>query len=173
MSRKAFTVGDRVIVAPDFARAAHRGVVYQVTRTLPVNVIVEPVAGGRPMRINPTYLLPAPDDDATPATAPAGSVAVGVPYVPQPQPLEQGTVVTVAGPGWAQPPEQLYVVLRHRRRPGLHRQARRRQRPLLARRAPHPDHRHRPGPHHARPRRRARRLIRSAPLRPAAPPRTT
>jgi len=116
MTRKPFTVGDRVIVAPDFARPAHRGLVYRVTRTLPVNVVVEPVAGGRPMRINPTYLLPAPDEATTPATSPAGSVAVGVPYLPQPQPLEQGTVVTVAGPGpgpgWTQPPEQLYVVLR-------------------------------------------------------------
>ncbi len=107
MSRKPFTMGDRVIVAPDFARPAHRGVVYRVTRALPVNVVVEPVAGGRPMRINPTYLLPAPE-----ATTPADSVAIGVPYAPQPQPLEQGTVVTVAGPGWKQPPEQLYVVLR-------------------------------------------------------------
>jgi hypothetical protein len=107
MSHKPFTVGDRVIISPDFARPAHRGVVYRITRTLPVNVVVEPVAGGRPMRINPAYLLPAPDE-----AIPAGSVAVGVPYVPQPQPLDQGTVVTVVGPRWTQPPEQLYVVLR-------------------------------------------------------------
>jgi len=32
--------------------------------------------------------------------------------VSQPLPLDQGTVVTVAGPGWKQPPEHLYVVLR-------------------------------------------------------------
>src|SRR6266511_4818996 len=112
MSRKPFTVGDRVVVAADFARPAHRGVVYRVTRTLPVNVVVEPVDGGRPMRINPTYLQPAPDEATAPPGIPAAIAAVGVPYVPQPLPLAQGTVVTVAGPGWKQPPDRLYVVLR-------------------------------------------------------------
>ena len=79
MSRKPFTMGDRVIVAPDFARPAHRGVVYRVTRALPVNVVVEPVAGGRPMRINPptSYQppttpphLPPPPPAASPSACP-------------------------------------------------------------------------------------------------------
>jgi hypothetical protein len=108
MSHQRFTVGDRVVVAPDYARPAHRGTVYQVTRELPVNVVVEPVGGGRAMRINPAYLLPAPDT----ATTATGSTAVAVPYEPQPLPLQQGTVVTVAGPRWTQPPDTLYVVLR-------------------------------------------------------------
>jgi hypothetical protein len=113
MSEHRFSVDDRVVVAPEFARPAHRGVVYRVTRLLPVNVVVEPERGGRAMRINPTYLQPAPDQPASDATAPSTGIgAVGVPYVPQPLPLDQGTVVTVAGPGWKQPPEQLYVVLR-------------------------------------------------------------
>lgn len=105
-SQHRFAVGDRVVVAPEFARPAHQGVVCRVSRILTVNVVVDPVGGGRPMRINPAYLRPAPDDDA-----PAGS-AVGVSYQAPPPPLEQGTVVTVAGPGWKQPPGQLYVVLR-------------------------------------------------------------
>ncbi len=102
MSQTRFCQGDRVIVAPEAARPANRGVVYRVTRTLKVNVVVEPVDGGRPMRIHPDYLLPAPDD----TTATAG---VAVPYL---APLDPGAVVTVAGPGWKQPAGQLYVVLR-------------------------------------------------------------
>ena len=108
MREHRFSVDDRVVVAPEFAGPAHRGVVYRVTRLLPVNVVVEPEGGGPAMRINPTYLQPATD-----ATARSTGIgAVGVPYVPQPLPLYQGTVVAVAGPGWKQPPDQLYVVLR-------------------------------------------------------------
>src|SRR5438874_5286285 len=106
MNQTRFCQGDRVIIAPEAARPANRGVVYRVTRTLKVNVVVEPVDGGRPMRIHPDYLLPAPDD--TTATA-AATASVAVPYL---APLDPGTVVTVAGPGWKQPAGQLYVVLR-------------------------------------------------------------
>lgn len=104
MNQPRLRIGDRVVVDAEVARAADRGVIYQVTKTLKVNVIVEPEGGGRPMRINPIYLLPAPQ---TPTTA---IDAAGRPYQP---PLDQGTVVTVAGPGWTQPPDQLYVVLRN------------------------------------------------------------
>jgi hypothetical protein len=106
MSEHRFRVGDRVVVAPDVARAAHRGVVYRVTRLLPVNIVAEPVDGGRPIRVNPMHLRPAPDGDSAP---PATAAVAGVPYE---APLDQGTLVTVAGPGWKQPPGELYVVLR-------------------------------------------------------------
>jgi hypothetical protein len=109
MSEHRFCVGDRVVVAPHVARAAHHGVVYRITRILNVNVVAEPLGAGRPIRINPGYLLPAPDTGTDTGTEPATTTAVGVPYLP---PLEQGTLVTVAGPGWKQPPAQLYVVLR-------------------------------------------------------------
>src|SRR5205823_3478649 len=79
MSQTRFCQGDRVIVAPEAARPANRGVVYRVTRILKVNVVVEPVDGGRPVRIHPDYLLPAPDDTTTAASV-AGTASVAVPY---------------------------------------------------------------------------------------------
>ncbi len=110
-SEHSYTIGDRVIVDPAVARASHHGVVYRVTRLLPVNVVVEPEGGGRTMKINPRYLRAAPesgDNTSTDATAAQASVEL----VPYETPLDQGTLVTVAGPGWKQPPGELYVVLR-------------------------------------------------------------
>jgi hypothetical protein len=109
-SENTYAIGDRVIVDPAVASGRHLGVVYRVTRLLPVNVVVEPEGGGRTMKINPAYLQPAPDTDitSTGATAPVASVEV----VPYETALEQGSLVTVAGPGWKQPPGELYVVLR-------------------------------------------------------------
>jgi len=96
-------------------------VVYRVTRTLKVNVVVEPVDGGRAMRIHPDYLLPAPDDTTAAATV-AATASVAVPYL---APLDPGTVVTVAGPGWKQPAGQaVRRPARQRRRPAVHRQTR-------------------------------------------------
>jgi hypothetical protein len=106
-----YRVGDTVIVDPAVATARHLGVIYRVTRLLPVNVVVEPVGGGRPMKINPGYLRPAPETDSTTAHSGSGggTATVGVPYE---APLDQGTLVTVAGPGWREPPGELHVVLR-------------------------------------------------------------
>jgi hypothetical protein len=101
-----FAEGDRVVFAPESARPADRGVVYTVTKALPVNLIVQPVGGGRPVKANRSMFLPAP-----PNGTPRNPASVELTSAPQP-PLSQGTVVTVAGPSWKQPPEQLYVVLR-------------------------------------------------------------
>ncbi|WP_019901951.1 hypothetical protein [Salinispora arenicola] len=109
-SAHSYAIGDRVIVDPAIASARHRGVIYRVTRLLPVNVVVEPDGGGRTMRINPSYLRPAPDANNTNTGATAA--VTGVERVPYETPLDQGTLVTVAGPGWKQPAGELYVVLR-------------------------------------------------------------
>jgi hypothetical protein len=109
-SEQAYAIGDRVIVDPAVASARHLGITYRVTRLLPVNVVVEPEGGGRTMRINPSYLQPAPDTDST--STGASAVVASVELVPYETPLEQGALVTVAGPGWKQPPGELYVVLR-------------------------------------------------------------
>lgn len=109
-SEPTYAIGDPVIVDPAVASTRHLGVVYRVTRLLPVNVVVEPVDGGRTMKINPRYLQPAPDAGST-GTGTAAAVA-NVELVPYESPLEQGALVTIAGPGWKQPPGELYVVLR-------------------------------------------------------------
>ncbi|GAA5200692.1 hypothetical protein GCM10023322_79080 [Rugosimonospora acidiphila] len=106
-STHTYAIGDRVIIDPAVARPRHLGIVYRVTRLLPVNVIIEPAAGGRPVRVNPGDLRPAPDTDSTTTTV--TPAAVTMPYTP---PLHQGTLVTVSGGGWKQPPGELYVVLR-------------------------------------------------------------
>lgn len=56
-----FNLEDRVIVDPGLQRYQDRGVVFLVKRILKVNVVIEPENGGRQMRINPAYLLPAPE----------------------------------------------------------------------------------------------------------------
>lgn len=103
---RRFARDDRVIVGPDVARAQDRGVVYVVTRVLTVNVVITPEGGGRSVRVNPMYLLPAPE----PGTAPAGPATV-VAYEP---PLSWGAVVRVdrAPAGrWRHPAQDLYVVI--------------------------------------------------------------
>ncbi len=109
-SERTYAIGDRVIVDPAVATARHRGVVYRVTRLLPVNVVVEPEGGGRGMRIKPEYLQPAPDTNSS--TTGGGAAVASVELVPYETPLDQGALVTVAGPGWKRPVGELYVVLR-------------------------------------------------------------
>lgn len=101
-SPHTYSIGDRVTIDPAVARASTLGVAYRVTRLLPVNVVVEPVDGGRPVKVNPTYLRPAPTADTT----------GGEWTMTHEAPLHPGTLVTVAGAGWKQPPGELYVVLR-------------------------------------------------------------
>ena len=104
MDKPTFAVGDLVKVADLYARPTDRGVVYRVTDILTVNLVAEPVGGGRRVKAKPDIFLPAP-----PAAAP--TTAVGVGYQP---PLSPGQLVTVAGPGWRRPPGEFYVVLRQR-----------------------------------------------------------
>jgi hypothetical protein len=108
-SPHTYAIGDRVTIDPTVARASTLGVTYRITRLLPVNVVVEPVSGGRPMKINPAHLRPAPTADST---AKAGGATTSAVTMLHQAPLHQGTLVTVAGPGWKQPPGELYVVLR-------------------------------------------------------------
>ncbi|MFB9238176.1 hypothetical protein ACFFWC_21910 [Plantactinospora siamensis] len=107
-----YTVGDRVIIDPAVARASNRDVIYRVTRLLPVNVVVEPVNGGRPVKVNPTYLRPAPAADTTTSGGTTSASTGGEWTMIHEAPLHPGTLVTVAGAGWKQPPGELYVVLR-------------------------------------------------------------
>lgn len=102
----AFAIGDLVIIDPQVATPAYLGKVYRVTRLLKVNVVIEPVGGGRGVRVKPDLLQPAPTDTAQ--TTPTSAAEV----VPYQAPLDAGAVVTVAGPRWTQPADQLYVVLR-------------------------------------------------------------
>ncbi|MFJ2081289.1 hypothetical protein ACIOBK_01965 [Micromonospora chokoriensis] len=106
-SPHTYSIGDRVTIDPAVAGASTRGVAYRVIRLLPVNVVVEPVDGGRPVKVNPTYLRPASSAEATTGSS-AGSEWTMVHEAP----LHPGTLVTVAGAGWKQPPGELYVVLR-------------------------------------------------------------
>ena len=103
MDQPTFRVGDLVMVAEIYARPHDRGVIYRVTRVLTVNIVAEPVTGGRPVKGKPELFVPAPADAATTAAV------TEIPYEP---PLNSGQIVTVAGPGWRQPPANLYVVLR-------------------------------------------------------------
>ncbi len=106
MSTHPYAVGDRVIINPEIARASELGVVWSITQHLKVNDVIERVDGaGRPMRINPLDLCPAPAE-----TAPSPAVKAEV--IPYQAPLYPGTVVTIAGPRWMKPADTLYMVLR-------------------------------------------------------------
>ena len=101
-----YAIDDRVVVDPTVARRKDVGVIYVVKEILPVNVVLEPERGGRRMRINPAYLLPAPATGAAPATT--------AEVVPFESLLQWGTVVRVdrAPAGrWKEPVEQLLVVV--------------------------------------------------------------
>lgn len=93
-------IGDLVILSELYARPKDRGVVYRVQDVLKVNIVVEPVNGGRKVRGRPELF----------EAAPSGTEArvVGIPYV---APLDCGQVVTIAGTTWRQPADQLWVVL--------------------------------------------------------------
>lgn len=95
-----YKIGDLVKVRDEFARQMHRGQVYRVTKTLKVNILVEPIGGGRSMRGNPELFEPAPESTA--------AAVERTPFLPL---LSPGEVVTVAGPGWKQPADRYYVVI--------------------------------------------------------------
>jgi hypothetical protein len=94
-------IGDLVVLDELYATSVTRGVVYRVSDILKVNIVVQPVSGGRGLRGKPYQFQAAPKDAAT--------AAIGVPYVP---PVWPGEVVTIAGPGWKQPSEVLWVVIK-------------------------------------------------------------
>lgn len=111
MSTHRFAVGDLVVVTPLHERPSDRGVVYRVKNILKVNIDVVPVRGGRGLRAHPDLFLPAPAD-AVAALGEAGKATAEVETVPLLPTLWQATVVTIAGPGWSHPKDQLWVVLR-------------------------------------------------------------
>ena len=86
-----FAVNDKVIVNDDRFPGVWT-VTKAPTRANEVNYTLTPADGGRGLKIRGQYLLPF-NGEEIPATGP-----IGIPYQP---PLVTGTVVTVAGPGWA------------------------------------------------------------------------
>ncbi|MEU7802664.1 hypothetical protein AB0B10_25730 [Micromonospora arborensis] len=104
VTKRPFDLEDRVIVDPGLQRAQDRGVVYIVKEILQVNVAIEPEGGGRRQRINPAYLLPAPE---------RSSDAAGATVIPFEPLLWQGTVVRAdrAPAGVKIPADRLFVVM--------------------------------------------------------------
>jgi hypothetical protein len=100
-----FNIDDQVMINDQVARPSVRGVIYRVVDHLKVNLVLEPVGGGRRVRVKPEYLVPAPTGTATAARVET------IPYQP---PLHPGQLVTVTGVGWKEPAGQLYVVLREK-----------------------------------------------------------
>ncbi|WP_328384250.1 hypothetical protein OHQ88_34035 (plasmid) [Micromonospora zamorensis] len=99
----SFNRNDLVVIQPDYARVIDRGVIYKVVRLLPVNIEIMPVGGGKAWRVAPHQIQPAPTG--------AQAIVDTIPYQP---PLHSGQVVTVAGPGWKEPAEKLWVVLKEK-----------------------------------------------------------
>lgn len=92
---RTFQVGDRVTI--DHPR--ERGRIFTVTRKLPKNYLVSPVAGGRDVRVSPELLQPAAEGDA------GAAGPIGVPFEPIVI-LDAGQTVTLRGkPG-------IFVVLK-------------------------------------------------------------
>jgi hypothetical protein len=102
---RIFNIDDRVMIDDQVARPSARGVIYRVVDHLRVDLVLEPVGGGRRVRVKPAYLVPAPTGTATAARVET------IPYQP---PLNPGQIVTVTGVGWKQPAGQLYVVLKEK-----------------------------------------------------------
>jgi hypothetical protein len=103
MPQHTFATGDLVILDPTWVQPRRPQLVYRVTKLAPVNLTATPVGtAGRPIKGDKDMFLPAPPDLAAAALAAEATA---------PAPFWPGTVVTVTGPRWSQPPEQLYVVL--------------------------------------------------------------
>ena len=91
--------------------------VWKVIKQLQVNVLLERENGvGKKLRIRAEYLLPAPEKAPV---NPLYSTAIGgltetpavVTTIPVYDVLHLGNIVKVAGPGWKQPADRLFVVL--------------------------------------------------------------
>ncbi|MBM0201827.1 hypothetical protein JNW90_00990 [Micromonospora sp. STR1s_5] len=98
-----FKKDDLVVIHADYARVIDRGVIYKIVRLLPVNIEIVPAGGGKAWRVAPHQIEPAP-------TGAQATVDI-VPFLP---PLHCAQVVTVAGPGWKEPAEKLWVVLKEK-----------------------------------------------------------
>lgn len=81
------------------------GVRFKVHKMLQVNVELEIPGTTRKLRARPWALRRV--TDASPPSS--GAVVTTVPYLPS---LDTGTFVRVAGAGWRQPADEVYVVLR-------------------------------------------------------------
>jgi hypothetical protein len=97
----ALFIGDLVVIREEHQRQDDKGVVFEITKINPVNWSLSPINAGRTLRCPPHLLRKATDDEIA-----AARTATPVPTV------HSGTVVTVAGPGWKQPPDRLWCVLR-------------------------------------------------------------
>ncbi len=104
-------VNDRVVIDP-VTFPATAGRTYTVTKVNRVNVVIRregAAPGERNIRINPGYLSPAPAS-GTPAAASTAQVTT-VEFLPF---LPMGTLVTVAGPTWNEPADQVWIVINHK-----------------------------------------------------------
>lgn len=102
MSTTQFNIGDLVTIDPEIASPKYTGVVFRVVKLNPVNVVLDPVNGGRGLRA-PRNCLSL----ATNGTAPAAPAAttVGRPYE---APLPEFSVVTIVSR--RAKPGDLYVI---------------------------------------------------------------
>lgn len=99
MTDTSFKPGDRVLI--DHPR--HAGAVWIVVQKLPKNYRVQAEGGTSTLRVDPSFLRPAPTD----GEAPSKAEVIGVPYTP---PLAAGELVNLRGkPG-------VYVVLKSTQR---------------------------------------------------------
>lgn len=90
---RAFTKGDRVVIAPDFARAKDKGVVYVIEKepvgARGVNYVAQPLAGGQGVKAPGYMFVPATEDQIARAEA----------LAPEGKTPEIGSVVSVKHPG--------------------------------------------------------------------------
>src|SRR5687768_8549049 len=103
----------RVVVNQDHFPGKYAGVVWLVDKLLQVNVELRPESGvGKRLRIRLEYLLPATDENV--AKDGKGytvhSTSDSTTLVPLYPPLENGTVVKIAGPGVKEDPNTLFVI---------------------------------------------------------------
>lgn len=98
---------DYVVIRDDaFVDAKWKGIVYEVVKVNPKNVVVQRADGVGQGRVNvpAAFLTPAPVDLVTAVTSQATKL----------EPLHTGSLVRVSAPGWRQPADQLWVVIKVR-----------------------------------------------------------
>lgn len=95
-------IGDLVRISDDYATAATRGRIFRVTKFLKVNIVAEPVEGGRSIKGNPDLFVAVSESETAKVTT--------IPFTPL---LYVGQVVQVAGgSGWREPKDRFFVVIR-------------------------------------------------------------
>lgn len=98
MSETDFSVGDYVRFQAVGAPRATQGVVFRVTGFTGPYVNLDPTTGGRPVKTYPSMIERTETPAATVTTEPI------------PEPLHTSAVVLIAGPGWKESAEQLWIV---------------------------------------------------------------